>query len=332
MNSVDQFFANIVIGINSIIHNYGVTMILFTLLIKVIVLPLDFKSRKGMRKMTQVQPQLAKLQKKYANDKEKLNQKTAELYKKEGVSPMSGCLPMLVSMVILYIMWAGMRLVANQEIAKQALTMIANGTTEYNFEGFLWIKNIWMPDSPFHPIVAMQSDLQMIPANVWASVSATLTDAQRTAVETAGVQLAGTDLAAITSSVFNALNAIPGYTELLNDKTTVWNLLAQIEVFGSYNGFFILPILSAVSQYVMTVTQPQQPTNPDNPQAGTGNFMKYFFPLFSLWICSSFNAMFALYWVVSNLYAWIQTLALNKYFEVKEKQEAQHKMEEDGLK
>ena len=43
--------------------------------------------------------------------------------------------------------------------------------------------------------------------------------------------------------------------------------------------------------------------------------MKYFFPLFSLWICSSYNALFSLYWVVSNVFAWIQSIILNKIFE-----------------
>ena len=120
---MNDFLVAILNGINSVIHNYGWSMVVFTLLIKLILLPLDYKSRKSMRRMTKLQPQIAKLQKKYANDKEKLNQKSAELYRKEGINPMSGCLPLLVSMAILWIMFAAMRTVANTEMASQALNM-----------------------------------------------------------------------------------------------------------------------------------------------------------------------------------------------------------------
>ena len=67
---MNDFLVAILNGINSVIHNYGWSMVVFTLLIKLILLPLDYKSRKSMRRMTRLQPQVAKLQKKYANDKE----------------------------------------------------------------------------------------------------------------------------------------------------------------------------------------------------------------------------------------------------------------------
>ena len=59
--------------------------------------------------------------------------------------------------------------------------------------------------------------------------------------------------------------------------------------------------------------------------------MKYFFPLFSLWICSSYNAMFSLYWVMSNLVAWVQSLIMNHIFEKKD-QEERETIEEGSLK
>ena len=177
---MNDFLVAILNGINSVIHNYGWSMVVFTLLIKLILLPLDYKSRKSMRRMTRLQPQVAKLQKKYANDKEKLNQKTAELYRREGINPMSGCLPMLVSMVILFIMFAAMRTVANTEMASQALGLLTTGTQTN--ESWLWIKNIWMPDSPFNPVIADSANLRIIPADIWAKVFASLDPASVTAL------------------------------------------------------------------------------------------------------------------------------------------------------
>ena len=310
---MNDFLVAILNGINSVIHNYGWSMVVFTLLIKLILLPLDYKSRKSMRRMTKLQPQIAKLQKKYANDKEKLNQKSAELYRKEGINPMSGCLPLLVSMAILWIMFAAMRTVANTEMASQALNLLTTGTQTN--ESWLWIKNIWMPDSPFNPVIADSANLRVIPADIWAKVFASLDPASVTALAQYGI-----DAATISGeTVFAALQTLPIYAQ----ETQLWATMPQINllivnlsIYAHNNGWFILPILAAVTQYLMTLSQPQTAAaDPNNPAAGTNKFMKYFFPLFSLWICSSYNAIFALYWVVSNVFAWVQGLVMNKMFE-----------------
>ena len=317
---MNDFLVAILNGINSVIHNYGWSMVVFTLLIKLILLPLDYKSRKSMRRMTKLQPQIAKLQKKYANDKEKLNQKSAELYRREGINPMSGCLPMLVSMVILFIMFAAMRTVANTEMASQALNLLTTGTQTN--ESWLWIKNIWMPDSPFNPVIADSANLRVIPADIWAKVFVSLDPASVTALAQYGI-----DAATISGeTVFAALQTLPIYAQ----ETQLWAtmpqlnlLIVNLSIYAHNNGWFILPILAAVTQYLMTLSQPQTAAaDPNNPAAGTNKFMKYFFPLFSLWICSSYNAIFALYWVVSNVFAWVQGLVMNKMFE---------KMEENQL-
>lgn len=317
---MNDFLVAILNGINSVIHNYGWSMVVFTILIKLILLPLDYKSRKSMRRMTKLQPQIAKLQKKYANDKEKLNQKSAELYRREGINPMSGCLPMLVSMVILFIMFDAMRTVANTEMASQALGLLTTGTQTN--ESWLWIKNIWMPDSPFNPVIADSANLRIIPADIWAKVFASLDPASVTALAQYGI-----DAATISGeTVFAALQTLPIYAQ----ETQLWAtmpqlnlLIVNLSIYAHNNGWFILPILAAVTQYLMTLSQPQTAAaDPNNPAAGTNKFMKYFFPLFSLWICSSYNAIFALYWVVSNVFAWVQGLVMNKMFE---------KMEENQL-
>ena len=308
---MSELLTNILYGINSVINNYGWSMVIFTLIVKLIILPLDYKSRKSMRKMTVLQPEMQRLQKKYANDRDKLNQKTAELYRKEGVSPMSGCLPMLVSMFVLWFMWSAMRTVANGELAKQCVELLTTGTQTN--ESWLWIKNLWMPDSPFNPIIPNQSSLAMIQAADWAKVFAGLSAEELSIL--AGFGIDATTVSAET--VATALQTLPIYAE----ETALWAvmprmnlIIAQLEIFAKNNGWFILPILAAVTQLLMTKTQPQ-PAAADPSQAGTNKFMMYFFPLFSLWICSSYNALFSLYWVVSNVFAWIQSIILNKIFE-----------------
>lgn len=81
---------------------YGVAIILFTIIIKIVLYPLTWKQMSSMRKMMELQPKMKELQKKYAKDKEKLNQKIMELYNQEKVNPYAGCLPIIIQLPILW--------------------------------------------------------------------------------------------------------------------------------------------------------------------------------------------------------------------------------------
>lgn len=81
---------------------YGMAIILFTVIIKILLYPLTWKQMVSMRKMTDIQPKMKEIQKKYGNDKQKMNQKIMELYSKEKVNPYAGCLPILIQLPILW--------------------------------------------------------------------------------------------------------------------------------------------------------------------------------------------------------------------------------------
>ena len=83
------------------IRNYFVAIFIFTVLVRAATFPLSLKSQKSQADRAKLAPRLERLQKKYAQDKQKLQQKQMELYEKEGVSMTGGCLPMLLQMVIL---------------------------------------------------------------------------------------------------------------------------------------------------------------------------------------------------------------------------------------
>ena len=85
-------------------HSTVAAIAVLTLLINLIVLPLTLKQQKSARKMQEFQPELEKMKKKYANDKERLAQEQMKLYQKAGINPMGGCLPLLIQMPI----WFGL--------------------------------------------------------------------------------------------------------------------------------------------------------------------------------------------------------------------------------
>lgn len=85
-----------------VLKNYGWALFVFTLLIKLIMLPSSVKQQKSMARMQRLNPKLEQLKKKYANNKDKLNEATMELYNQENVNPMGSCLPMIVTFVLLF--------------------------------------------------------------------------------------------------------------------------------------------------------------------------------------------------------------------------------------
>lgn len=105
-----DFFALFITGpmgsilsfIYSFTASYGLSIILFTVFMKIILLPLAIKQQKSMAEMQKIQPLLAELQKKYKNDKEKLNMETMKLYQEHKVNPAAGCLPLLIQLPIIF--------------------------------------------------------------------------------------------------------------------------------------------------------------------------------------------------------------------------------------
>ncbi len=87
--------------LNKVIPNYGIDIILLTIILKIIINPLTKKSMQSSAKMSALGPQMEEMKKKYENNPEKLNKEMSELYRKEGVNPISGCLPMLIQFPIL---------------------------------------------------------------------------------------------------------------------------------------------------------------------------------------------------------------------------------------
>ncbi len=87
------------------VHNYGIAIIILTIIVKIITLPLTLKSMISMRGMSKLQPEMAKLREQFKNDPQKMNAATMELYKKHKINPMSGCLPMLVQLPIFFALY-----------------------------------------------------------------------------------------------------------------------------------------------------------------------------------------------------------------------------------
>jgi len=132
--------------------NYGVAIILLTVLLKVALYPLTAKSFRSMRAMQELSPKIKALQEKYKGNPKKLNEEMARLYKESGVTPMAGCLPMLIQMPFLIAIFFAIR---DYQYLQQP--------------DFLWMKNLADPD-PSHVLPVLSA------LTTWISQKQTTTD------------------------------------------------------------------------------------------------------------------------------------------------------------
>ena len=320
---MNEFLKSILDGINSVVGNYGWTIVVFSLLLRLVIFPFDYKSRVSMRKTTKIQPQMNALQKKYANDKDTLNRKMSELYKKEKINPLSSCLPMLLTMPILFAVWAALRMMANEQMVQQVFDILQG--KEPVMESWLWVKNLWMPDSPFSAAWPDLNSLRMVTSDIWQNAYNTLVANGANLPAIITYDFSDANLQATIQAIYTYMEQMPEYVKATSNLPG-WSfnlLIAQLDLKTMYNGFFILPLLAAGTQFLMNAMQPTQATGDANQQAqANSNFMKWFFPLFSLFVCSGYSAVFSLYWVMGNVIAAVQTVGINWYLDRKEKKEA----------
>lgn len=157
MNILIAPFINALFGFYYLFHNLGLSVVIVTILIRLILLPLVLPSLKSAEKMRLLQPKLKKLQEKFGKEKEKLAAAQMELYKQEGINPLSGCLPQLLQIAVLIIFFQAFNMVTvytegkgSFESMNQLLIPAFQITKDFNF------------DPSF-----LGSDLRMTPAKVF---------------------------------------------------------------------------------------------------------------------------------------------------------------------
>ena len=429
MGGINGFFISILQGIHSFVGNYGWSVVLFTLLIRFVLLPLDIKQRKSMRAMQRIQPMQMELQRKYGRDQEKYNKKLQELYRKENVKPLAGCLPMLISLPLLFIMFSAMRNLASEQSARMLLNLVqsmpalGDGTSMQaalsaiqidlsglsitpeqldailqgltlsaeqvqavtdlatvalspsqittltglltseqavlineqmelflsgitltaqqaqtvasgiELESWLWIKNVFNPDSFMNSILPAARAVTQDNASILTSLQLTPIGGSEVLTEE-NLQIIASFLKtpayASIAQAMGADNFIRIPLNLVFFSPTLTLPTSFEALFSSANGLFILPLFAALSQVFMTkmLAPKQKNENADAAAAAqqnpmNGAFMKWFMPLLSLWWCAGYNAAFAIYWCAVNVIQIAQSFFINLYFERKDRKAAE---------
>ena len=128
-----------------LIGSYGIAIIILTIIVKLCLYPVYAKQIKSTMKMSAFQPKIQEIQQKYAKDRELMNEKLSELYKSEGASMYSGCLPMIVQMIVIMGLFT---------LLRNPMNYLTSDMLFATHESFLWIKDLAQPDKWILPIAA----------------------------------------------------------------------------------------------------------------------------------------------------------------------------------
>ena len=279
-----------------VFDSYGIALILFTIVVKLILFPFNLKAKKSMIKMNLISGQLKEIQKRCGNDRERYNQEVQKFYSENNVSPMGGCGWSLLPLVILYPLYAIIRRPFRymMNLTDNAITSVANalGWSDY----------------------------------------ATMTGAYKEL--TLAADLNSTNLGTASAAAGSSLFVI-NFTFLgLHLEEIPQLMFWQGGIDWNSIGLFLLPIISAVLSFLsMLVSQRTNRMNRnqelDKSTASTNRTMMIISPLISLWIGYSMPAGLCVYWIANSLLMMVQEVICGKILR-KDYEAAQREMERTG--
>ena len=274
--------------------SYGVALILFTLVIKLIMLPFQMKSKKSMMRMSRVSGQMQELQKRYAKNQAKLQEEMQKLYEEEGVNPMSGCLWSLIPFPIL---------IALYSIIRQPITHF-----------------MMLSKDVLQTVVQSAADAGVNLTNIVMMDKATGTPVLKDGL----YQLASYGQINLVKAVQEmGLSTPEGWFDMnynflgLDLTATPWEYVKNFTFTWAVIGVILIPILAGLSQFVFSKltmkTQPQA----DAAGGASMKSMMYMMPLMSVYIAFIMPAALGVYWIAQSVFSLIQEAILNKTFSAK---------------
>ena len=275
-------------------NSYGVALILFTLVIKLIMLPFQMKSKKSMMRMSRVSGQMQELQKRYAKNQAKLQEEMQKLYEEEGVNPMSGCLWSFLPLPILMALYSIIRqpITHFMMLSKDVLQTVVQSAADAGVN----LTNIVMMDKATGTPALKDGLYQMAAYGQINLVKA---------VQEMGLST--------PDGWFNVNYKFLG----LDLTATPWEYVKSFTFTWAVIGVILIPILAGLSQFVFSKltmkTQPQA----DAAGGASMKSMMYMMPLMSVYIAFIMPAALGVYWIAQSVFSLIQEAILNKTFSAK---------------
>ena len=284
-------FAALVRVFYNLTESYGLAIILFTLVLKLILLPLQMKSKRSMLRMSRMSGKLQEIQKKYANNTAKMNEEVQKLYTEEGINPMTGCLWSFLPLPILIALYSIIRqpithfMMLSTDVLEEIIAHVTEAGIDMSTivqmkDGFVLTKDGLTQLTTYGQINLVKAITSQMPdygesINGWINVN---------------YDFLGLDLAA------NPANAFTG------------SLVGWAAV-----GLILIPILAGLSQFVLTkVTMKAQPQQ--GPGMASTKMMLWLMPIISVYIAFAMPAALGIYWIAQSVFSLIQEIFLNRFY------------------
>ena len=272
--------------------SYGMAIILFTLVVKLILLPFQMKSKRSMIRMNRLSGKMQEIQKKYANNQAKMNEEIQKLYEEEGVSPMSGCLWSFLPLPILLALYSIMRqpithfMLLSESVVQDLVAKVTTAGVDMSSivqmkDGAAVVSNGVTQLQPYGQINLVKAITEYAPdaasgIDGWINLD---------------YNFLGLDLSATPSTAFS-------------NFSLTWPII----------GLILIPILAGGFQLLMTrITMKQQPQQ-EGPGAGSTKMMMYMMPLMSVYIAFIMPAALGIYWIAQSVFSAVQEFVLGKFY------------------
>ena len=300
MGFISEIFGYLLDWLYNVFNNYGIAILIFSVILRVILIPITIKQQKSMKKSAKLQAEMSEIQKKYKNNPEKLNQETIELYKREKMSPFSGCLSSILQIIIIFsVFWlVSQPLTYMKKIDKDLIEKYSNEMKESGYNAnnsYIQIATIDYAETKYQEI---EKQLEQEDVEHKEELKQKQDDYNKLRLN---MEFLGIDLSKVP-------------TQSLND----WRV-------------YVIPVLyvltSIASIKITTATQKNkqkksivvsedgennEEVDPTEQMQQMSNSMMYMIPVMSVMIAIIAPLGLALYWLASNILMIIERLVINK--------------------
>ena len=331
MGIILQPFAWLLLFFYNLFSSYGLALILFGIVVKLVLFPVTLKSKKSMIQTSMLSGKMQQLQKQYGKDRERYNLELQKLYEKEKVNPMGGCVWSLIPMIILILLYGVIRepLTYFMQLSTEQIQVLA---AEMDWQT-LAVANGWVSQGAMDKLVqgmaekVASGELTVFANGLWKDVES---GAITGLFQNGGfnqlyllAQVTGENLTSLQSAINAQFAGAGDHLFVLNfmflgiDLSLIPNLMFWKRGFGWDSiGLFLLPLISVgVSTLSMKVSQAtnQMNSQQSNEQMDrTNKMLLWMMPLMSLWIGFTIPAGLTVYWIAQYFVQMVQEVICGK--------------------
>ena len=289
MGSISNLFGYVLNFIYELVQNYGIAIIIFSILLKLLLMPLTIKQQKTMKKTAKIQTKVKELQEKYKNDQMRMNQEMMDLYKKENMSPFSGCLSSIIQIILLFAIFGLVRSPLTY-MKKVDINTINNYKTE--------IQQSEKSISASYPEISILK---------YVNENKGIEDPLYINMNFFGLDLSNIPQENLDNPTVYIIPALYVLTSLVSMKLTT-------KMTENKNK------KDEIIEIKKDETKEKEEANPEDMAAQMNKSMSWFMPVMSVTIAIIAPLGLALYWLVNNILMIAERLVLNKIFKSEEEQ------------